>query len=185
MGARLVRHHDEPQAVDPPIEAVRHALRGSKRARKKRDPLIDALIQRIPAKGDYFLRDGFLMWVRTFALVCGFDDLVVSFGASPHEEARQLGAVGTSGHLHAAPPSAPPGPPRQAHAGHDYFIALDGTACQRDGTPVLIGDIPADEMIFDYRPVTGDFRDTGSIVWADGSRGTAGLAPGVSFCGPG
>lgn len=96
-------------------------------------------------------------------------------------------------------PQRPAGPPmpaagaaptraKQAHAGHDFYIARDGTACNADGVPVLISDIPAEEMIFDYRPVNpmaGEFRDVDGIVWADGARGTAGIAPGCSFCGPG
>lgn len=75
--------------------------------------------------------------------------------------------------------------PKSAHAGHNFYISSDGTACNAAGEPVVMADVPAEEMIFDYRPVTGDFRDTASIRWADGETGIKGVAPGISFCGPG
>lgn len=79
----------------------------------------------------------------------------------------------------------PPAPPRVAHAGHEFYVAADGTVCNADATPVMMIDVPPEETIFDYRPVSSEFRDLDSIVWADGARGRAGLAEGVSFCGPG
>ena len=94
-------------------------------------------------------------------------------------------AVITATDLDEIAPRVAVAPAKAAHAGHGFYISADGTACNAAGEPVMMADVPAEEMIFDYRPVTTDFRDTASIRWADGETGIKGIAPGISFCGPG
>lgn len=147
------------------------------------DPLLSAVICKLPGPNEDFPRARREAWLTMMAMA--FD---VAYG--PLGEPIVLPSLGEAKAAiaavteHGAAPAAPV-VPRQAHAGHGFYISSDGTACNAEGTPVLVSDIPGDEMVFDYRPVTGDFRDTAGISWADGHRGTKGLAPGVSFCGPG
>lgn len=142
--------------------------------------LVLAVIGELPPSGEPFTRADRTAWLKMMATA--FD---VSYGVVEPVDIdlpAMREAVATASPAAAA---EPPAPIRQAHAGHEFYVSRDGTVCNADGTPVLRDDVPADETVFDYRPVTGEFRDTTSIVWADGQRGTAGLAPGVSFCGPG
>ncbi len=136
------------------------------------DPLISALIAKLPPPGSPF--PGAANWLRMMemALADAYDVEVGLISGS--RAAASVDAV-----------LAASFPPQAAHAGHDFYVEHDGTVCNADGAPVLITDVPADATIFDCRPIAGDFRDLTSIVWADGARGGDGIAPGVSFCGPG
>lgn len=151
------------------------------------DPLLAALIGKLPETAKPWARADRVAWLKmmaqAFDVVYGLEGTI--------EVPKMVPDIGTF--------SLEPGainlidrktgkivqPTRQAHAGHDFYIAKDGTACRADGSPVAMSDIPADEMIFDYRPIAGGFRDRDGITWADGSQGIEGIAPGVSFCGPG
>jgi hypothetical protein len=144
------------------------------------DPLIAAVVWKLPRAGEPFPPEARAAWLKMAAMA--FD---VAYGKVEDLPALLPLALERVAVPVAGGPAAEPKPIRQAHAGHDFYVALDGTACRADGTPAMIGDVPADEVIFDYRPVSGEFRDRDGIVWADGTRGTAGLAGGCSFCGPG
>jgi hypothetical protein len=141
-----------------------------------RNPLIAAVVWQLPQSGP-FSAEQRSAWLKMMATA--FD---VAYGPV---EGSSLFASSNEGAKSYAAAAAPAAPARIAHAGHGFYISADGTACSVNGEPALMMDIPAEEMIFDYRPVTGDFRDTASILWADGERGIKGIAAGVSFCGPG
>lgn len=148
------------------------------------DPLITAMIGKLPERGP-FSGEARAAWLKMMAMA--FD---VAYGHAEDMPAFLPSSFAPGAVTWAKPGETPADTvaravTRQAHAGHDFYIAADGTACNADGVAVLISDVPADEVIFDYRPVTGEFRDRDSIAWADGARGTTGLAPGCSFCGPG
>jgi hypothetical protein len=169
----------------------------------KTDPLLAAVIDKLPPAGQSWPRADRVAWleliVKAFDVAYGREDAIdlPAFLAplSPYDEnspeAKAIRdfprtKVMIAKALAAAPAAVASGRPAQAHAGHNFYIAADGTACDAGGEPVSLADIPADETIFDYRPVAGgEFRDTAGIVWADGARGILGIAPGVSFCGPG
>lgn len=141
-----------------------------------RNPLIAAVVWQLPREGAAFSAEQRTAWLKMMAMA--FD---VAYGpVDPVLVAMRAGADQATA---AAPAAAAPS--RVAHAGHDFYIAADGTACNAAGEPVLMSDVPADTMIFDYREVSGEFRDTAGIRWADGATGTRGVPEGVSFCGPG
>lgn len=152
------------------------------------DPLIAALIAKLPAPGSEYSRGEREAWLRM--MVAAFDLAYGPVGELAGIPALALmrEAVGTpaaNGQPANGQPAAP-APVRQAHAGHDFYVARDATVCNAEGVPVLLEDVPPDQMIFDYRPVpAGEFRDLDALVWADGRRGTAGMAAGASFCGRG
>lgn len=156
------------RAVEPPPGGVQ-------------DSLIAAVIAKLPAEGKPFPGEARGNWLRMMAMA-----LDVAYGVAEDMPSFLPPRPMLAGAAVAAaidPARAPR--PRQAHAGHSFYIGKDGTACNADGEPVLASDVPGDEMIFDYRPISGDFRDLDTIVWADGQRGMNGVAPGISFCGPG
>lgn len=145
------------------------------------DPLLAALIGKLPAGGP-FPGEQRAAWLKmmgmAFDVVYGVaEDMPNFLGAAPN-------FVRTAARSPAPAPAAAPA--RAKHVGHDFYIAEGGCALNAAGVPVLIEDVPPDTIIFDYRPVPGgDFRNVGGIVWADGTTGTADIAPGCSFCGPG
>lgn len=148
------------------------------------NPLIAAVVWQLPKDGP-FSAEQRTAWLKmaamAFDVVYGPVDaaMIVPIGT----DARP-GAVNWQGAARAVADAPVPG--REAHAGHKFYIGADGTACNAAGEPVLKSDVPADEMIFDYRAVgAGEFRDTAGIRWADGETGVGGLEPGVGFCGPG
>jgi hypothetical protein len=147
-------------------------------------PLLVALIAELPARGGDFGRAEREAWLRMMAT--GFDVVYGPLGvATALPSIGELQAAAGAPVERGAGQVAPAAPAASKHAGHAFFIAHDGTVCDASGAAVQIGDVPEDETIFDYRPVTGDFRDLDSIVWADGATGRHGIAAGVSFCGPG
>lgn len=147
------------------------------------DPLVAAIVAKLPATAAEFPREAREAWLR---LMAGAFDL--AYGTIDQPVALpSLQAMRQA--VHPAPAAAGVTGENRLRPivnGNKIHIAADGTACNADGVPVLLTDVPADEIVFDTRPITGgEFRDLASIVWADGRRGTTGLAPGVSFCGPG
>lgn len=161
--------------------------RGPIDPRDMTDPLLAALIGKIPRGGTHWTAEQRTAWLQMMWMA--FD---VVFGPTGTDGAidlpaflrpREKAAAATLTVAPATPAAAPVA--RAKHAGHNFYIDLEGAACNAEGIPVLVSDIPADEIVFDYRPPAGDFRDHAGITWADGTQGTAGLAPGVSYCGPG
>lgn len=153
------------------------------------DPLLAALIAKLP-KGGSWPRADRVAWLelmaKSFDVVYGLED-AIDVPAFMRRELRisEDGTVTDGDGMPVPSIKRVTQLPRQGHAGHDFYIDPAGHARNSIGVHASMSDVPEDEMIFDYRPVTGDFRDTSSIVWADGARGTAGLPAGVSFCGPG
>lgn len=145
------------------------------------DPLLAAMIGKLPDPGKPFPGEQRANWLKMMAMA--FD---VAYG---HAEDMPAFLPSREGRATTDPAPAtasePPKPLRMPHAGHTFYIDAGGNALRGEGEPVFATDVPPDELIFDYRPVAGDFRDLESITWADGSHGTAGLPGGISFCGPG
>jgi hypothetical protein len=145
------------------------------------DPLVAAIVAKLPETDGEFSRASREAWLRlmagAFDLAYGvLDEPVTLPSFQAMRQAVQPAAASGSGENR----------PRPIVNNSKIHIAADGAACNADGVPVLLTDVPDEEIIFDMRPISGgEFRDLANIVWADGQRGTAGLAPGVSFCGPG
>lgn len=145
----------------------------------KMHPLLKAVVDTLPPQGEAFTAEARAAWLKMAAMA--FD---VAYGT----EAVTIDLGGLVGRVKVPDEIAALVKQSQArakHAGHDFYIDAAGNAMNADGIAVMRDDIPADTMIFDYRVVTGDFRDTDSITWADGQTGITGIAGGVSFCGPG
>lgn len=143
------------------------------------EPLLAALLARLPGLGQPFPADKRANWLRMWQMA--LDDL---YGVAEDMPAF-LRAVTSAGGGMSDKDTAVTSP-RLAHAGHDFYINIDGRAHHvGSGAPALMSEVPEGEVIFDHRPPIDGFRDKDGIVWADGTRGTMGIASGVSFCGPG
>lgn len=160
------------------------------------DPLLAAVIGKLPPVGAEFPASARQAWLRLIvnAFDCAYGTLeapveVPSFleqhAGRQYTSWKTTELIGPTEAMSILAVPADKPPARKAHAGHKFYVALDGTVCNASGTPVLMEDVDPDETIFDYRPLTSDFRDLASITWADGATGTAGIAGGISFCGPG
>lgn len=157
-----------------------------KRAREMHE-LLQAVVNLLPAQGVPFPAGARAAWLKMVATA--FD---VAYGVTEEvippftldgaaEAGRKLNRLSQ-----AALVAASSVPPRPKHAAYKFHIDEGGNALNAEGVPVMRDDIPAETEIFDYRPVAPDsFRDVEGIMWADGQKGTIGIAAGVSFCGPG
>jgi hypothetical protein len=148
------------------------------------DPLVAAIVAKLPVTGAEFPREAREAWLR---LMAGAFDMAYGVLDQPViMPSLQAMRQAVNGQAPAAAGGSGENRLRPIINASKIHIAADGTACNADGVPVLLTDVPPEEIIFDTRPIAaGEFRDLAGIVWADGQRGTTGIAAGVSFCGPG
>lgn len=147
-------------------------------------PLLAAILAELPARGTVWPSDARADWLRMLETA-----IDVVYGRSDVARADVARAVsrkvdetfygGQAGGSMTAPPANTAKP---EHGGHDYYI--DNYNCVRrdPGAELVLSaeDVPAGEVIYDYR--RGSARDRDTIVWGDGS---IGAGPGMEFCGPG
>lgn len=126
------------------------------RGKSKQDPLIAALIAKIPPSEATWPVDGQLAWLRMAAMAFGAvygGDAVSVFAGKP---ASSFSPVTV--------------PQRAPSIGHPYLIDESGFVRNaKNGKRVNTKDI--DGSIFDTRGQDGDMR---TIVWADNSTGVNG-----------
>lgn len=127
-------------------------------ARTKSDPLIAALIAKLPASGESWPVDRQLAWLKmmaqAFAVVYGGDAVTKLDQSTSQQEAV------------APRPPAPPKPKKPTHA---FVIDEQGLVKRGNGERVLPGEI--DTVVHDLSNGQVDLRN---IVWADGSTGLNG-----------
>lgn len=167
--------------IDPRAEGVR---------RGPDDPLLNALIWKLPSTGEAFSADARSSWLKMMTIA--FD---VTYGPAEGVIVPSIGLPDNGKPAAAAAAPAAPAPkptkaPHQAY-GCDYYVDGQGFArCdfEADGAgvprPTPNRRVSADEAmnageIYDYR---GAARDRSTIVWDDDS---VGAQPGMNFCGPG
>lgn len=122
-------------------------------ARKAQDPLLAALIAKLPPSGDDWPVERQLAWLKLMAMAFG-----TVYGGDV------VGALGKPGV--ALLQQTAPKPPKPVH---QYIINKSGFVVDAKGKRLLPGDIAG--PIFDERGEDGDLR---AIVWADDSRGLNG-----------
>lgn len=160
------------------------------------DPLLAAVISKLPPVGTGFTAEARTKWLRMMAMafdVTYGEDGVVEIPNFIEKDAAAAPAAGEPLAGSAAAPAAAPARPKPAPhvaAGFDYYIDPDGFArCDFERTEtgaqvpspkrqVEPGEIGAEDVIYDYRSP----RNRDSIVWADN---TMGARPGMTFGGPG
>ena len=118
--------------------------------RQKSDPLIAALIARLPPSGEEWPVDRQFSWLRLMAMAFG-----TVYGG---DAAAQFGQGSTFKPLALVP--------RQKKPEHPFVIDEKGYARRGTGERVMPKDI--DGEVFDKRGDAGDMR---TIIWADESTG--------------
>jgi len=123
-------------------------------ARLKRDPLIAAMIAKLPSEGEAFPVDEQKAWLELMAM---------AFRAAYGGSVSDLVIQSTPDNKTAvnAPQMPVPSIP--------FYIDLDGTAKRKGGIPIKPGEVKGD--LVDLRGIDGDVS---AIKWADGSSGLNG-----------
>jgi hypothetical protein len=123
------------------------------------DPLLSALIDKLPPTGTEWPVEEQTAWLKIMAMAFG------SVYGSP--ATVQFNADKPS--IASAKPQAAPASKVKLKVDHNFIIDLDGYARDAKGARILPKDIK--EYIFDMRGALSDMR---SIIWADGSTGLNG-----------
>jgi hypothetical protein len=121
-------------------------------ARSKRDPLIAAMIAKLP-DGEEWPVDRQLAWLHLMAMAFGTvygGDAAAHFGAKPPAPQAFKPVV-------------------KAKPQFQFYIDEQGRARKQDGTPIKASDVKGD--IVDLRGMDGDVK---TIRWADGTTGLNG-----------
>lgn len=126
--------------------------------RPKSDPLLSALIAKLPASGEDWPVDRQLAWLNMFATAMG-----VVYGG---DAAARLGAKPAP----VVVTTAPPKPRHNPAAGHPFIIDKNGFVKRAEGGKRVLPD-EVDGTIFDTRGIDSDLR---TIIWKDNSRGLNG-----------
>jgi hypothetical protein len=130
----------------------------------KHDPLLAALIAKLPIETEHWPRDNRIAWLRMMALA--FDVVYGPCGGvliAP-DEAHDRRRAGETDEAATAPHSifddvGPPRPPHRFYVDHDGFA-------MGDGRPIAMEDLPADATLWDER--TGmECGDVAAILWRD------------------
>jgi hypothetical protein len=134
------------------------------------DELVAAVVRKLPAPGKPFPAEARAAWLRMAAMA--FD---VSYGAADElpaflppsalPAAKEPAAMGDVVAFRPAQAS-----PKATKVLPRFLIDTDGIAKLNSGQRILPGDVVG--PIYDLR---GELGDLSSIVWADGTRGVAGL----------
>lgn len=125
-------------------------------ARSKSDPLIAALIAKLPPAGDEWPVDRQIAWLKMTAQAFG---VVYGGDAVAKMETQDV----------ASPKAAPPPPPKPKKPNYRFVITPDGYVKRGSGERVMPSDIDGD--VVDLSNGAVDMR---SIIWADDSTGLNG-----------
>lgn len=136
----------------------------------KPDPLLAALIAKLPAGGSSWPAEDRSAWLKMMAMAFN----VVYAGEAvemPKFLAETGGQAGMSDALAAATERAQRAlEPFVRMAPHAFYIDKEGVARGQGGKQILASDVIG--VIYDLR---GDKGDLGTIMWADGKMGVSGV----------
>lgn len=132
----------------------------------KDDPLLAALIDKLPPAGTKWSMDERRAWVSMLEMA-----FQVVYGAT-EDRGRELrpevvSAIEAEARLRMMP-AAEVVATLPNDSGLKFVIDAAGHARRSDGKPILPGDIPPHEVLYDSR---GEMGDLSAIIWANGARG--------------
>ena len=131
-------------------------------ARPKRDPLIAAMIAKLPDAGEWPVERQ-LSWLHLMAMAFGTvygGDAAAQLRHDDISRVRQSAAAMTA---------ALPKPASPASPAYPFYIDTDNRAKDKSGKPVKASEVKGE--LFDLRGWDGDMK---LIEWADGSTGLNG-----------
>lgn len=129
-----------------------------RRANTGRDPLLDAVIAKLPARDAGFPAPERIAWIT---LLCNVLDVV--YGVVPHVVAARAIPSVTEPEL-SKPLDAAPGAKSYA-----FYVDADGFARGPDGNEILPGEIPRGEILWDLRTRDAGRGYLSSVIWRDGT----------------
>jgi hypothetical protein len=154
VAAQGAVEHRRDGAGDGHPERRVNPARDGRVVKRKKDPLLSALIARLPEQGSAWPADQQLAWLHLIAMAFG-----TVYGG---DAAVTLGIKAS-----AVKPQAPAAKPAIRHR---FYIDEEGIARNAKGNQIKASDVGGD-VLYDMRGPDGDLR---SIVWADGSVGLNG-----------
>jgi hypothetical protein len=151
----------------------------------KRNPLIAALLEQLPADGTW-PRGARVNWLRMMVMAMNQaygEATEIVIDPVERESIRIVNALHTISQQLTSPAGVDVAPTRKAlPAPPHIYIDHDGFVRQSPGDLQVTKEaIGALDVIYDYRGETGDL---GSIIWADGSRGVVGVRADISAGAP-
>jgi hypothetical protein len=151
-------------------------------AKAKHDPLLAALIAKLPADAGRWPRTERVAWLQMLAMafdvVYGPCDGIRVAPDAEHGHGRDVNDDGgASAPLpgSAEQPSARPAPA----AAQRFYVDRDGFA-MGDGRPITMADLPAGAVLWDER-VGIESGDVSAILWRDVGTSRERLPPGVTL----
>lgn len=141
----------------------------AKPATRAHDPLIKAIIDKLPRPGQPWSLEQRVGWLNMMKI--GFDQaygdagpiaVVCGDGAAVTPAPAAAGVSAFPRPRLMPPPAAPV----------RWHIDRDGLARRPDGQRIMPNEIPVEEVLFDHR---GEHGDLDAITWADDSRGVLGI----------
>ncbi len=143
----------------------------------KHDPLLAALIAKLPAELAQWPRADRIAWLQMMAM--GFNVVYGACGGiriAP-EEARGDDRSGVA--LHDAPAERPATAQAAPNPAQRFYVDRDGFA-MGDGRPIAMEDLPAGAILWDER-VGVESGDAAAILWRDIGTSRRSLPPGVTL----
>lgn len=134
--------------------------KATKLSRIKKDPLLQALIDRLPQEANWPVERQ-LAWLNLVAMAFG-----TIYGG---DAAQHLGIKVEPLAMEPVATPAPKKPAKPKQPDYPFIIDKGGFVLRGNGEPVLPSDVTG--PIHDLRGQDGDIR---SIIWADGSMGLNG-----------
>lgn len=132
---------------------------------KSSDPLLAALIAKLPPTNTEWPVDKQMAWLNNMAMAFG-----LVYGGNACERLKGDTAEQPKA-AQPAPPAAPPAPAPPKKPTYPFIIDTDGFARRGTGDKARVTPDQITDMIFDLRGLDGDMK---TIVWADDSTGLNG-----------
>jgi hypothetical protein len=130
--------------------------------RKKSDPLLAALIAKLPADGTDWPVDKQMAWLNLMAMA-----FATVYGGNAAERLAAVEKPAQS--VASVVASASPAPSKPAKPKYPFIIDEQGFAKKASGIRILPADVT--DILYDLRGIDGDMN---TIVWADESTGLNG-----------
>jgi len=137
--------------------------------RAKHDPLLAALIAKLPAQTEQWPRAERIAWLRMMAMAfdvvygpCGGVRIAPEPGEARTGDAHEVASIARDAQAEAEPSEAVP---QRFYVDHDGF-AMGSLGNGAGGRPIAMEDLPADATLWDER--TGiECGDVAAILWRD------------------
>ena len=167
------------------VTALKPPAKSAAKAPARPDPVLAALIAKLPPGGSDWPLDRRTAWLKMMWMA--FDVVYAGAGDAPIEMPAFLGGgrakngaqnpgLRNAQEVDDAPVITQSDRPFQPMGGHAFYVDRAGRACRAGGGPIMPTELGG-ATLYDMR---GEAGDLGAITWADGSTGVRGLQLAIS-----